>query len=334
MLESENIISFDDTLKSKMQDYHTNLIAALAARFDIDSTNQKKQLSLGMKIASFLGALGLSASVFFLFYQFWGTLEVAVQVIILILTPLTTLAITLHFSKQETTSYFSKIFALLTFVSFVLNISMLGRIFNITPSENALLLWAVFALTLAYAINARLLLAFGIISLCAFLSAKIGTWSGIYWVGFGQKPEHFIPLAILLFFTSFIKHHRYDGFEVIYRVFAMIVFFLPVLILANWGYISYLPFDSNLIEIIYQIIGFAMSALLIFFGIKKNLSDVVNGANIFFTIFLYTKFFDWWWDWMPKYIFFFLIGVSALLVLYLFKRLRVALLEKDKKVAV
>ena len=25
-----------------------------------------------MKIASFLGALGLAASVFFLFYQFWG----------------------------------------------------------------------------------------------------------------------------------------------------------------------------------------------------------------------------------------------------------------------
>ncbi|MGM0624203.1 MAG: DUF2157 domain-containing protein, partial [Campylobacterota bacterium] len=116
-----------------------------------------------------------------------------------------------------------------------------------------------------------------------------------------------------------------------YRVFAMIVFFLPVLILANWGSISYLPFASNLIEILYQMIGFGMSALLIFFGIKKNLSDVVTSANIFFTIFLYTKFFDWWWGWMPKYIFFFLIGISALLVLYLFKKVRTALLEKDKK---
>jgi hypothetical protein len=334
ILESEYIISFDTTQRKSVQNYHTNLIASLSAKFDIDSTSQKKQLSLGMKIASFLGALGLSASVFFLFYQFWGTLAVATQVIILVLTPLTTLAITIYLSHNETTSYFSKIFGLLTFVSFVLNISMLGQIFNIAPSENALLLWAVFALLLAYAINARLLLAFGILSFCAFLSAKIGTWSGIYWVGFGQRPEHFIPLAVILFFISFAKHHRYDGFEVIYRVFGMIVFFLPVLILANWGKISYLPLESDFIEILYQIIGFAMSASLIFFGIKKNLSDVVNGANIFFTIFLYTKFFDWWWDWIPKYIFFFLIGVSALLILYVFKRLRVALLEKDKKVTV
>ncbi|MGM0622995.1 MAG: DUF2157 domain-containing protein, partial [Campylobacterota bacterium] len=248
ILENEKIVSFDHTQHSKIQNYHAHLIATLTAKFDIDSNNQKKQLSLGMKIASFLGALGLSASVFFLFYQFWGTLAVAMQVIILVLTPLSMLAITLYLATKEKTSYFSKIFALLSFVSFVLNISMLGQIFNITPSENALLVWAVFALLLAYAINARLLLSFGIISFCIFLSAKIGTWSGIYWVGFGQRPEHFIPLAILLFFISFLKHHRYEGFEPVYRVFAMIVFFLPVLILANWGTISYLPFESNLIE--------------------------------------------------------------------------------------
>ncbi len=32
----------------------------------------------------------------------------------------------------------------------------------------------------------------------------------------------------------------------------------------------------------------------------------MNTGNVFFTIFLYTKFYDWWWDWMPKYLFFLL----------------------------
>ncbi|MFT5789464.1 MAG: hypothetical protein ACI8SJ_001580, partial [Shewanella sp.] len=44
--------------------------------------------------------------------------------------------------------------------------------------------------------------------------------------------------------------------------------------------------------------------------------------------FLYTKFFDWWWDWMPKYIFFFILGLSALLALMVFKRVRLSDLSK------
>ena len=42
----------------------------------------------------------------------------------------------------------------------------------------------------------------------------------------------------------------------------------------------------------------------------------------FFVIFLYTKFYDWWWEIMPKYLFFLVIGLSAVLLLVVFKRLR------------
>jgi hypothetical protein len=43
-----------------------------------------RQLSLGMRVASFLGALALAASVFFLFYQFWGHFARPAQVAILL----------------------------------------------------------------------------------------------------------------------------------------------------------------------------------------------------------------------------------------------------------
>jgi hypothetical protein len=39
-------------------------------------------------------------------------------------------------------------------------------------------------------------------------------------------------------------------------------------------------------------------------------------------IFPYTKFFDWWWAWMPKYIFFLALGLAAVLLLIVFKCLR------------
>jgi uncharacterized membrane protein len=199
---------------------------------------------------------------------------------------------------------------------------MFGQIFNITPSENIFLIWALLAFLLAYATDARLLLAAGIICISSYLSAKTGTWSGLYWIYFGQRPENFFPAAFILFMVSFLPHEKFSGFAVTYRVFALILFFIPVLILSNWGIASYMNFTRAEIEIIYQLSGFIGSAAVIWLGIKRGLPEVVNTGNVFFTIFLYTKFYDWWWDWMPKYLFFLVIGLSAILFLLVFKRIR------------
>ena len=331
IVERENVLSLSESQRAALTNYHDTLIAQLSSVFDVDSNKREKQLSLGMKIASFLGALGLAASVFFLFYQFWGRFSTHTQVFILVAAPLIGLAATMYASDREKTGYFSKLLGLVSFACFVLDLSMLGQIFNITPSENAFLVWALFAFLLAYATDARLLLAAGIICISAFLSAKTGTWSGCYWIHFGERPENFFPAAFILFMVPYLPHDRYSGFAVIYRVFALLLFFVPVLILSNWGRISYLELSSQSIETCYQIAGFAFSAIAIGAGIKQGWPEVVNTGNVFFTIFLYTKFYDWWWDWMPKYLFFLIIGLTAILILLIFKRFRGMVIGKGRE---
>ncbi len=328
-LEEENIITLTDEQHKRIQDYHGKLTQEYSNVYDIDATHRDKQLSLGMKITSFLGALALAASVFFLFYQFWGLLDTSVQIVILVATPLALLMATKMVSQREKSGYFAKIFAMVTLAAFVLNLVMLGQIFNITPSENAFLIWAFFAFLLAYATNARLLLGVGIIAFSFFLSAKTGTWSGCYWIGFGERPEHFFPAAVAIFALSLIPQRRYSDFLPIYRTFAMLLLLLPILILSNWGYGSYLPASRDVIEGFYQIAGFSLSALAVYVGIKKGWGDLINSGNIFFTIFLYTKFFDWWWEWMPKYLFFLILGLIAIAMLWVFKYLRGAVSAKE-----
>lgn len=155
IIEHEHITSLQESQRSAIANYHENLIAQLASTFDIDANKREKQLSLGMKIASFLGALGLAASVFFLFYQFWGRFSTSIQVFILIAAPLLGLAATMVAAHREKTGYFSKLLGLVSLACFILNLSMLGQIFNITPSANAFLVWAIFAFILAYASDAR-----------------------------------------------------------------------------------------------------------------------------------------------------------------------------------
>lgn len=322
-LQRENIVTFDQNQISAITDYHQKLLSGLSNQYDVDQNVRSRQLSLGMRIASFLGAVALAISIFFLFYQFWGKFTTAVQITVLIAAPVLTLFATFYVRDHEKTGYFSKLFALVSFTCFVLNIAMLGQIFNVTPSDKALLLWGAFALLLAYSLDIRLLLVAGILCLIAFMSARVGSWHGGYWIYFGKRPENFLPVAVLLFFLpQWISHRKVWGFGAMYRVFAMITFFIPLLILSNWGEVSYLNWDANIIESSYQVAGFLFSALLIWYGVHKHWGHVVNTANAFFVVFLYTKFFDWWWDYMPKYLFFFIIALTAILFLLIFKRLR------------
>ncbi len=322
IVERDGVVLLSDSQRAAIEAYHRDWLARLTSAFDVDASRRDRQLSLGMKVASFLGALGLAASVFFLFYQFWGRFSTTVQTVILLAAPLAGVAVTMAVAAREKTGYFSKLSGLVTLACFVLNLSMLGQIFNIAPSPNAFLVWAAFAFLLAYAADARLLLAFAIISLAAFLSARAGTWSGCYWLHFGERPENFLPAAALLFAASWIPHRRFSGFAPIYRVFGLLLALVPFLILANWGRISYLDLDAATVEGLYQLAGFALSGAAIWLGIRAGAPEMVNTGNVFFTVFLYTKFYDWWWDWLPKYLFFLLIGLTAIVMLLVLKRLR------------
>jgi uncharacterized membrane protein len=322
-LESDGVLALTDAQREGIAAHHRGLLARFANEYDIDRDVRAKQLSLGMRTASFLGALALAASVFFLFRQFWDRFSTVEQVVILVVAALGTFAITVWLQARESFGYFTKLAAMVAFACFAINISLLGKIFNITPSDNALIPWAAYAMLLAYTCDLRLLLAAGILCIVAWISARTGTWGGMYWLDFGQRPENFFPAAIALFLVpQFIAHERFSGFNAVYRIFALLTLFLPMLVLANWGRSSYLDLDENTVEGFYQVMGFVLSAGSIWLGARKGWGEVVNTGATFFVVFLYTKFFDWWWDSMPKYLFFLIIGLTAVLFLVVMRRLR------------
>jgi uncharacterized membrane protein len=321
-LEQEKILRLSEDDRQKVDSYHAELLKQLASQFDVDTTKTQKQMSWGMRIISFLGAAAISAAVFFFFYRFWGLLSVPIQVGILAAGPILISLGVEGAARKEKTLYFAAIIGLVAFATFVLNLSMLGQIFNITPTQNAFLAWALFAFILAYTYGLRILLVAGIISLICYLSATVGTWSGCYWLGFGERPENFIVAGLVLFGMSFIPHGSFYDFPPLYRVFGLLTVFIAILILANWGSISYLAIQPKTIEHLYQVLGFLVAGLTIWLGIKQHWPGVTNLGSTFFAIFLYTKFYDWWWNWMPKYLFFLVLGLVAVLLLLVLKRLR------------
>ena len=324
-LRQEQALLLDAPQLERLAAHQRRLLEDYRHSFDIDQDSQAKRLSLSMRIASLLGALALAASVLFLFYQFWGLFGETAQVAILTGAALLGLLLTFWVRGRDSSGYFSKLAAMLAFACLVLNTVMLGQIFNITPTDNALLVWAAYALLLAYACDARLLLAAGLICLLAFVAARVGTWSGVYWLSMGEYPEHFFPAGLLIFAVPLLlPQHGFSGFAPIYRVFGLLALLLPMLVLANWGEASYLPWRTGVIEGGYQLLGFLASALAIWLGTRRDWPEVVNTGLTFFVIFLYTKLFDWWWESLPKYLFFLLLSLVAVLILVILRRLRLS----------
>lgn len=323
-VQEEGVLSLSEAQWSALGAHHDRLLASLADAFDVDVTGAQKQLSWGMRIVAFLGAAAISAAVFFLFYRYWGQLGTAAQVVVLVSAPLLALAGVELAAQRERTGYFAAIVALVAFACFVLDLSMLGQIFVIAPTQHALLVWALFAFLLAYGYDLRLLQIAGILALFGWLSATVGAWRGLYWLSVGERPEHFILAGAAIFTLGFVRHPRQASFPGAYRLFGLLAALVAILVLGHWGEGSMLPFSETTNEHLYQLAGFALSSAAIWAGLRFGWPGIVNLGATAFAVFLYTKLFDWWWRWMPKYLFFLVLGLSAVLCLLVLKRLRAA----------
>ncbi len=320
-LEREGAVRLTPEQHHDLENYVTAKLAELAGRFDVDTTESQKQLSWGMRIASTLGGLALCAAAFMFFYRFWGALSTPVQVAILAAGPIGAVLLTDFAARRERTLYFASLAAIVAFACFVLNLSMLGVIFNLMPSPQAFLAWGAFALILAYAYRLRLMLAAGLVSMGVWAAAHFVSLSGAYWTEFSSRAENMVAAGLVILAVQLVRRDD-PGFAWVYRVVGLLAVMLSLLTMALEGTLSYLPFASESVERFYQLTGLAASAAAIWVGIRHNIGAWVNTGATFFVVFLYIRLHVALWDVLPKYLFFLLIGLIAAGLLVAFQRIR------------
>ena len=315
-------IELDEEELAGIERYHRGELESLVQRFDVDVSAHGKQLSMGMKSVSLLSALALGASMFYGFYQFWGVIPVAVQVVALTVAPLASLLVAVYVVRKERSGYFAAIACFFTFISLILDIVLLQDAFAIVPSVFTMLVPGVLALLLAYGYRVRSLLAVGLLTLSGFLSAFLFAWNETYyWIQFKWRPETFFVAGLsVLAVSQLSRHQNHPQFVPVYRGVGVLCFLLPILVLAMHGDLSFLPLPVDTIEATYQALGFLCGAGMILLGIALRWKETLNMSTSFFVVLLYIKFIDWWWDWMPKYLFFLLVGLSAMIILVILKR--------------
>jgi hypothetical protein len=243
-------------------------------------------------------------------------------------TPLLALFGAEFMARRERTHYFTGLLALVALASFVMNLTAVGSIFNIVSTERALLAWGAFALLLAYRYNLRLMLALALLLLMSYAAAAYIAELGYHWLEFANWPEHFLVMGLAVFtLPFFLKHRSRAHFLPVYRLVGALTFFIATLALAEWGAASDLLLDTATIERFYEYLGLLLAAGAIWLGIVRGWSGIVNTGASFFAVFLFTRLYHWWWDWMPRYLFFAAIGALGIGFVLAFKRIRLSMVR-------
>jgi uncharacterized membrane protein len=322
-LERQKVLELTTEQRARIDAHIEATLKQLASQFDVDTSESQRQISWGMKIASALGGLALCAAVVLFLSRYMGYWPTPVQVVVLAVGPVLLTFGAEFAARREKTLYYAALISLVAFAAFVANLAMLGIIFNLAPTPNAMAVWGLFGLALAYHFGVRLVLAAGLISLLGWATATLNSWRGWWWFEFERRPEEIMFAGLVLALIPMVVHHtRRTDFPPVFRLVGMLAFFLPMLALSSFGDSSYLSMDTKTIEHFYQVFGVIAAAAAVWVGIRQNWKGVVNTGTAFFTIFLFFRLVDWWWEWMPKYLFFLMIGVVAIGLVAVFKRLR------------
>ncbi len=326
-LANEGVIDLGSDVRERVQAYHEKLLASFARRFDIDTTESERQVSIGMRAAAIVGAAALCAAVVLFFNRYWGVLGTSAQALLLITVPAALVVCAEIAARRERRLYFTSLLCAIGFAAFVTDLNVLGATFNVTPTHHALLAWGAFGLALGYRYGLRLQLAAGLTCAVLWCYREYSTMTGMAWGMF--YAEGMLAAGIgLCAIASLAPHHKRPGFAAIYSIVGLCAVYVALMPLSITGE-TLLPLDRRTAQTTYQVVGQLGAAAGIWWGISRRMPAVVNLSAAGFTALLYARLIDWLWDWMPRYLFFFAAGLLALALLAAFRRLRSRLREVD-----
>jgi hypothetical protein len=328
-LSAAGAITLTDAARESIARYHGALLQQLAAEHDIDRSAAAGRLSRGMQIASFFAALALTAAVYSLVSRFWGRMDLPLQATLLCAFPLMALVGVEMAAQRERTLYIASIFALVAYGTYGLAIVVLSELLNVPVP--AWVLWggALFGLALALPYGFRVLLGIGLLAVLLALSGSVFEAAGVPWIATLEFPEPLTAAAFLLLVIAPRLGAIHQSFAAVTRGVALSIGFLGLLLLSMAGTASLLPTPTTVSALIYQGVILVASLVALAVGVRRQWSETVYIAAGALTLFLFGRFVEWFWDAVPRFVFFLLLAGIAFAWLLALRRLRARLASEE-----
>jgi hypothetical protein len=321
-LTSANAVTLTAEQQGAIERYHDELLRRLAKDHDVDQSDAAGQLSRGMRIAAFLAAVALTAAISSLVSRFWGRLDLPVQASLLCAFPLVSLVAVELTAQRERTLYISSIFALAAFGTYWVAVVTLGQLLNVPLTPAVVWGGALFGLALALPYGFRVILAGALLALLAALTGSMFQAAGMPWTLVAEYPEIVTGAALALTVLAPRLQQVHASFGAVTRLVAFGVAFCGLLLLSTAGQASLLPVAAHVTRLVYQGVMLVLSVATLGLAIRRQWLETVYLSAGALTLFLFVRFVDWFWEALPRYLFFLLLAGVALTWLLALRRLR------------
>jgi uncharacterized membrane protein len=306
------------------------LLEDFSSRFDTDLTKSESQLSWGMRIASTLGAVAFALGVFLFFEYYWDLFSTTLQVALLTVAPFLGWALSEFVARRFRTAHYTSLAVLVAVACFVANLFIIGKIFNVAPSPNALLAWGLFGLVLAYRHELAIVMGLCVLALMAFAGGFMTNLAGFAWPR-AQVPEFYLGAGLLCLALPLVVRcpaiHRY-------RHVYVFVGLLQIYGVLNWLVLSQsqslLPLSISATEWFYLIAAVIAGSLAIWQCIRWEWAAGTYLSAAFLVVLMLHKYYDWFWDDLPHYVFFLILGVIAVVIIAALRKVRSMLREAEQ----
>jgi hypothetical protein len=295
-LGREGLPPLDSTQLAAVAAHHDRLLADLARQFDVDRGAAEKRMSMGMRLASLFGAAALTAAIVSFVYRVWGVLPTAGHVALLTAAPIAATAIMIAAGWIEKTRYVAALFAIVACAGLVLQTLMFGLLFNMAGTPHVLLIWAVFAFAVAVPWRFGVPFAWGIVALICYIAA-FRLW--IFRAPWMQFPQQLEPIAVTACLVASLYRWMPRDLAAWGRGAALVIA-MGALLALSWD------------RTFYQVVAVMAGPAVVVAALKHHWPEAVTIAALFTAVFLLLRFVDWWWDWMPRYLFFLILTGVAL----------------------
>ena len=324
-LAAAGISPLHERQRAEITRYHDDLLRQLATTYDVDRTEAAGQLSRGMQIAAFFAAIALTAAVYSLVARFWGRLDLPVQASLLCAFPLIALVGVELSAQRERTRYVASIFALVALGTYWLAVIVLSEQLNVPLTPPAVWGGALFGVALALPYGFRLIFGLALATVLVALAGSVFQAGGVPWVECIEFPEIITVAAFALFVVAPRMTAGHRHFAPVARGVPLALALLGLLFLSVAGPASLLPFAARVTEAIYQVLMLVLATGVLVAALRRRWSETVYVTAAALTIFLFTRFVDWFWDLMPRYVFFLLLAAVAFAWLFALRRVRLRL---------
>lgn len=321
-LEAAGILSLDPAAKDRLRAHHDAELAALAARGDVDLTTASARLSLGMRLATLLGTIALSAAYALFVGARWGALPAAAQFLLVALPPLALVGLTHVAATRERSGYIASLLATVAVIAFHTNLGAVGWLYNLPDTGLVFLVAGGFALLLAYGYGLTLPLLPGIAGVCTWCWSLGAVPLGLSWkYGISMVEPLLLTALVAMTVPAWVRGPA--KFTPWWRGIGAALLAIGLLFAGEFGNLSgFTSVPLRTIELGYQVAGAVALVGLVAWGLRRDQRIVTQIGAVGLVLYLYLRLVDWFWDLVPQWAFFLMVGALALVVLVVLRRLR------------